>query len=794
MEGKNEEVENNKLWYKQPADDWVKALPIGNGRIGAVVYGGVDQELIQLNEDTLWSGYPTEWYNHEAASFLNPIRDKMMQGQTMEAQRMIEEKMLGQWSQSYLPLGNVHIQFEDKGNPEGFARELDMDTAVIRDRYERIDGKYKRESFVSPADDVLIYRVSTDHLISFNITIDSPILHMTTVKDKCLMLRGTAPGFVAPHYLQSDEPVIYGELPETMGMRFCALVRVKVLDGQVNVTHNRIAVENTKEATLYVSAATSFNGRERHPYIDGKDEIKTASGLLEKAFNKDFEQAKTEHIAEHQKMFGKMDFYIEDIDRSEIPTDERLASNRLTQDDLGLIPLVFQYGRYLLLSSSRKGTQPANLQGIWNKEMRAYWSCNYTTNINVEMNYWPVEVSNLSDCHLPLIDLIEATAKNGEKVAQIHYGCHGWVAHHNLDIWASGLPAGDNGHGFPGWAACAFWPMGGVWLAHHLWEHYEFSMDEDYLRNTGYPIMKKAAEFCLEWLVETSDGVMVTMPATSPENCYKYPGGENCSIDIASTSDMNCIYDLLTNCVHASSVLGEDIAFRKLLESTVSKLAPLHTGKYGQLAEWSQDFEEVDLGHRHVSHLYAVYPGKRISEINNIEFLEATRNSIQRRVENGGGGTGWGLTWLICLNARLKQPRKAVDCINQWLNHSVYDNLFDLHPPLSETEKEVFQIDGNFGAVAGIAEMLIQSHNGYIEVLPALPKNWKSGVVKGLKARGAFEVDIKWQEGELIEVKVKAEKGGWCMIRFGDRLTCWNAEIGHSYSLDSSLKMLNQRL
>jgi alpha-L-fucosidase 2 len=784
---------NCKLWYKQPADDWVKALPIGNGRIGAVVFGGAGKELIQLNEDTLWSGYPTQWYNHEAASYLNQVRDKMLHGKTLEAQRLVEEKMLGQWSQSYLPLGDLHIHFENREKPKGYVRALDLETAVITDQYELQSGRFKREAFVSSVDDVLVYKITTENPINFTITLDSLIRHQTSTNGESLMLSGVAPSNVAPHYLNVEEPVIYSDEPEKMGMRFCALVKVKAMDGQVTFTQNCIEVKNTKAATLYVSMATSFNGRDLHPYTEGKDEIKTATDSLEKVISRDYENVKKDHIAQHQRMFGRMDFCLEDRDRSDIPTDERLASNRLTKDDLGLIPLAFQYGRYLLLSCSREGTQPANLQGIWNKEMRAYWSCNYTTNINVEMNYWPVEVSNLSDCHMPLIDLIEAVAKNGEKVARIHYDCKGWVAHHNLDIWATGLPAGDNGHGLPGWACCLFWPMGGPWLAKHLWEHYEFTMDENYLKNIGYPLMKKAAEFCLDWLVETEDGVLVTMPATSPENCYRHPDGENCGIDIATTSDMSCIYDLMTNCILASSVLGEDVEFRTQLKRTVKDLVPLRIGKFGELAEWSQDFEEIDLGHRHIAHLYSVYPGTRISEINNPEFLEAAKNSINRRVDNGGGGFGWGLTWLICFHARLKQSQKAMEGIQDWLDNSVYDNLFDFHPPLSETEKDVFQIDGNFGIVAGVAEMLIQSHNGYIEVLPALPENWKSGYIKGLKARGAFELDIAWQEGELMTVKVTAEKGGTCLVRYKGRTICLFTEIGVSYYLGSNLNLSDQQ-
>jgi alpha-L-fucosidase 2 len=784
-------MKNNTLWYKQPADDWVKALPIGNGRIGAVVFGGIDRELIQLNEDTLWSGYPTQWYNKEAASYLNHVREKMQQGKMLEAQRLVEEKMLGQWSQSYLPLGDLQIQFKNAEKAEGYTRELDLDSGIIKDEYKLNSGRYKRETFVSSVDDILVYKISTEQPIDFVITMDSPIRHQVSVKDESLCLNGVAPSYVAPHYLNAEEPIIYSDIPEKRGMRFCALVKAKVLDGEAVLTNNSIEVKNTTEATIYISIATSFNGRDLHPYTEGKDEIKSALDILIKAVNKNFEQVKNDHIVEHQTLFRKMEFHIDDGDRTELPTDERLAYNRLMKDDVGLIPLAFQYGRYLLLTSSRKGTQPANLQGIWNKEMRAYWSCNYTTNINVEMNYWPVEVSNLSDCHLPLIDLIEAVAEKGEKVAKVHYDCKGWVAHHNLDIWATGLPAGDKGSGFPGWAVCLFWPMGGVWLSHHLWEHYEFSMDKNYLEKTGYPIMKKAAEFCLDWLVENTEGVLVTMPATSPENCYKHPDGQKCAIDIASTSDMSCIYDLLTNCINASLVLNQDVEWRNLLESALSKLAPLHTGRQGQLLEWSQDYEEIDLGHRHASHLYGVYPGKRISENSNSEFLEAARLSIKRRVENGGGGTGWGLAWLICLYARLKQPKQAMEGIQDWLNKSVYDNLFDLHPPLSETEKEVFQIDGNFGMVAGVAEMMIQSHNGYIELLPALPENWKSGYVKGLRARGAFELDIHWQDGVMTTIKVKAEKGGQCLIKYQGRLVDLVTEIGKSYFFDTNLNLLN---
>jgi len=780
-------MKNNKLWYKEPADKWTKALPIGNGRLGAVVFGGVCREIIQLNEDSFWSGYPEKWYNHNAVEYLNQVREKMKQGKISEAQRLVEENMVGKWTQSYLPLGELEINFMEKGKVENYSRELNLETAVISSEYSEEGQQWKREAFISPVDDVLIYKILSNDNISFNIKLCSQIISKTSAKDDIFILKGVAPGFVAPHYISTDNPVIYGNTPEKMGMRFCVLVKVKVSGGEVSVTKKGIEVKNTKDAVIYITATTSFNGRDKHPYTDGKDEMLVATDILNRAYNKEFEEAKNHHINGHKRLFNNLDFYLQDDDKTSIPTDERLILNRQTNSDLGLIPLLMQYGRYLLISSSRKGTQPANLQGIWNKEMRGYWSCNFTTNINVEMNYWPVEVCNLSECHLPLIELIKDTAINGEKVAKIHYNCHGWVAHHNLDIWAAALPAGKDGHGSEGCASSLFWPMGGVWLSHHLWEHYEFTMDKEYLKNTAYPIMKKAAEFCLDWLVETSDKRLVTMPSTSPENSYINEQGEQCTIDIASTCDMNSIYDLFTNCINAISCLNDDIKFKEKLRISVDKLVPLHVGRYGELAEWSKNFKEVDPGHRHVSHLYGVYPGSRITEENNSEFMNPCRKSVQRRVENSGGGTGWSLAWLICLNARLKQAEIGMSQINRWINTAVYDNLFDLHPPLSETEAEVFQIDGNFGFSAGIAEMLIQSHNGYIEILPSIPSSWSTGYVKGLKARGAFEVDIEWDKGELVEVKIKSYIERFCTIKYKGQTVAVNIDSKGIYILDSNL-------
>lgn len=780
-----------KLWYKEPAEAWENALPLGNGRIGGMIYGGVDVEHIQLNEDTLWSGYPEDKYNTEVFGYLEKVRKLIFEGKNIEAQEIIEKNMFGAWNQSYLPMADLLLKFKGEDNVIQYKRELDLLNGIMTINYTKGQVEYKRETFISAVDQVLVCHLAANkpNMLSFSLNLESQLKFSveTSIKDT-LFLIGEAPVNVVPHFLEADNPITYSDLNDKRGMSFGVYLKVLHDGGSIITGNDFIQIENSNTVTLILSAATSFNGFNKHPYLNGKDFSRICEKHLNEAALKGYQELLKNHVKDHCALFKRLDISLGDVDRSNIPTVERLDAVKNGLKDSQLAAILFQYGRYLLISSSRPGTQAANLQGIWNKNLRPHWSSNYTININTQMNYWLAETCNLSECHEPLFDLINELSISGYKTADIYYRCRGWVAHHNVDIWRTAILAGDDTYR-QYWACCLFWPMGGAWLCRHLWEHYEYTGDMEFLEKHVYPLIKGAAEFCLDWLVEDKDGYLVTNPSTSPENSYLTRNGERCGVGLASTMDISIIYDLFTYCIEASRLLCLDCEFRGLLEKALVRLPPLKIGEYGQIQEWLYDVEDFEIGHRHMSHLYGLYPGNRIVIEEAPEIVQAVKETIKRRLENSDVYIGgWRLAWVLNLYARLEDSEAAYNSVIDMLCNSVSSNLFNVHIPQNTEESIIYQIDGNFGISAGIAEMLLQSHRGEINLLPALPKEWPDGYVKGFKARGGFEVDMEWKEGILKEVLIKAQTTGPCKIRYGKAISIIDMIAGNNYRLGSYLK------
>ncbi len=766
---------NLKLWYNQPAAAWTEALPVGNGRIGAMIFGKVDEELIQLNESTLWSGGPvTTHVNPESPTYLPKVRLALEQEDYKQAVALVKN-MQGLFTQSYMPLGDLSLKQDFKGaSPSAYYRDLDIQKAVATTYFTVNGTEYKREIFTSAPDQIMVIRLTANKpgQLNFTASTKSPLRFQTIGNGANeWIMKGKAPAQVDPNYYspKDREHVRYNDTTGCNGMRF--QLRIKALNkgGTVKIDTAGIHVSNASEVMLLVTATTSFNGYDKCPDKDGKDENKLAEDIIRRVISTDYQTLLNRHLADYQTYFSRFSFQLTDTtannNNAKLPSDQRLEGYSKGAYDPGIETLYCQFGRYLLISSSRVPNVPANLQGIWNKELRAPWSSNYTININTQMNYWPVEVTNLSELHQPLLGFIGELAKTGAVTAKEFYNMHGWVAHHNSDIWALSNAVGDKGHGDPKWAN---WNQGAGWLCQHLWEHYRFTGDKKFLKENAYPIMKGAAQFYIDWLIEDKDGYLIVSPSVSPENDFIDAKGQPSPISVATTMDMSIMWDLFTNLIDASTALNIEPEFRKLLIEKRAKFYPLHIGHKGNLQEWNKDWEDVDPQHRHVSHLFGLHPGRQIAPTTTPAFAAAAKKTLDIR---GDAGTGWSRAWKINFWARLLDGNHAYILLRELLSYTsetstsyvskggggTYPNFFDAHPP--------FQIDGNFGGTAGMAEMLIQSHLNDIHLLAALPNAWKDGRVSGLKARGGFELAMQWNNHHLTTATVKSLNGDLCKIR-----------------------------
>lgn len=727
-----------KLWYKTQATSFTQALPIGNGSLGAMVYGKVPEEYISLNIDTLWSGTGRKQDKYLDRSILEEAKKLSLSGKYYEADKLVEKNLLGEYNESYMPLGILKYRYINIDKPWEYKRELDLEKAIVKTNFLSGDVEYTSEIFASyPARAIILsIRASKKSALNIEFALESK-LKVDIIADKSFsIVKGFAPSHVEPNYVDSNNPIIYDE--NNSGMPFCTYMEIESEDGIITANSNKIYVKAASEIRIILTADTGYLKRKYSIDYDINRCIQACKKRMEGIRDKSYTYILQEHLNDYQKLFYKSIFKLES-ETIKGDTSERIKLFREGSEDLGLYCLYYHYGRYLLISSSRKGSEASNLQGIWSEELRPAWSSNFTININTQMNYWPAGVCNLIECYEPLLSLLKDLSVAGKETAKKNFYCEGWVANHNVDIWRSTKAVA-------GMAKYAFWPMGGVWLSTSLFEYYKYTRDKDLLNKEIYPILKGSAEFCLSWLEKLDDGYYHTPLSTSPENTFYDKDGRECAISYSSTMDIALIKELFKDILYSSRILKIEDDFIAKLKRVYAKLPPYKIGKDGKLQEWIEDFSEVNKGHRHFSPLFAFFPGTTISDKENEKFIAAVEKFIEIRLENGGGHTGWSLAWIINLYAKLGNVEKALKYLRELIANSSYDNLLDLHPPLGENEfeKVVFQIDGNFGGISGIANMLLKCINGKGEISKNLTKIWKKGSISGLLDFEGKEVNLEW--------------------------------------------------
>lgn len=780
-----EQKEHLTLWYNEPSANWNEALPIGNGRAGAMVFGGIETEQLQLNENTLYSGEPSTTFKDVKVTpeMFDKVTDLLKAKKYPEASDLVCKNWLGRLHQYYQPFADLNIKNNKQGEVSGYKRELDISEAIATTAYEQNGVRYKREVFASHPDEVIIVHVTSSSPDGIDLSLNFTSPHPTAKQKKGtdrLLLQGQAPGYVERRTFEQmeawgdqykhpelyddkgnrkfDKRVLYGDEIDNKGMFFEAQLKPVLPEGgQCEITESGIRISNTNEVYFVLSLATSFNGYDKSPSREGVDPSVKAAGFLDKATAYDYKTLKSRHLADYKELFDRVDLQLPaSAEQKAMPTDQRIASFDQASDP-DLAALLFQFGRYLMISGSRPGGQPLNLQGLWNKEITPPWNSGYTININTEMNYWLAELTNLPECHEPLFRMIDELSISGAETARNMYNRRGWVAHHNTSIWRESMP-NDN---VP---TASFWPMVQGWLCSHLWEHYQFTQDKEFLKNRAYPLMKGASEFFADWLIDDGQGHLVTPVGISPENWFITDDGKQAAMSMGPTMDMAIIRETFTRTIAASEMLGLDETLRTELKDKLSRLLPYQIGERGQLQEWMYDFKEADPQHRHLSHLYGFYPGDQITPATTPELFDAVGKTLELR---GDAATGWSMGWKINCWARMLDGNHAYKIIANLFNPisfgngrkggGLYKNMLDACPP--------FQIDGNFGYVAGVVEMLLQSHAGYIQLLPALPDAWAQGSIAGLKARGNFEVSMQWANTALEQASVRSLSGEPCRIR-----------------------------